>query len=251
MQRKSKKRGKKKMRMKQMTKKQKLIMMIGCSNNKNKNKKISLGNKLNNKSSSKCGQNGDLNHRKQKGGLGTGFNNWSSCGSCGCPMSPLPWEGMALGNMQKGGSCTTCSGQSGGSNFFKPAGPTPGPISGLAWNTSVKEWPTMNGIGGDRNYLASYASSITKNPQLQMSMSGSGYKTANSMVGGNIKKHKRHNKTNKRGGGFIPSDLLNLGRNFNYSINSTYNTLKGYNPPVNHLPYKDQLTGALNKGRFL
>ena len=224
---------------KSKTKKQKPIMMIGCSNKKKFFS--SLGNK------------------KQKGGYG--------CGSCGCPMSPLNWKGMnkfggnleskpvlidpssrqggfipAFGSGQHGGNCATCSGQSGGS-FYKSAPPIPGPILGSAWNTSAKGLPGENGIGGDRNYLASYAGSITKNPQLQMSMSGSGYKTANSMVGG-----RRHKKTNKRGGGFIPTDLLNLGRNVNYNINSAYNTFKGYNPPVNHLPYKDQLTGALNKG---
>jgi hypothetical protein len=126
-----------------------------------------------------------------------------------------------------------------GGSFFKPAGPIPGPILGSPWNTSVKGLPGENGIGGDRNYLASYAGSITNDPQQQMSMSNSGYK-----FGGG----RRHKKTIKRGGGFIPTDLLNLGRNVNYSINSAYNTIKGYNPPVNHLPYKDQLTGALNKG---
>ena len=238
MPKKSNKRSNKKRTMKRKrTKKQKPIMMIGCSNKKKFFS--SLGNK------------------KQKGGAG--------CGSCGCPMSPLNWKGMNSfvgGNSlkgtpvitdtqggfkpipgigQNGGNCTQC--MTGGSSFFKPAGPIPGPILGSAWNTSAKGLPGENGIGGDRNYLASYAGSITKNPQLQMSMSNSGYKTANSMVGG-----RRHKKTNKRGGGFIPTDLLNLGRNVNYNINSAYNTFKGYSPPVNHLPYKDQLTGALNKG---
>jgi len=241
MPRKSNKRSNKKRTMKRKrTKKQKPIMMIGCSNKKKFFS--SLGNK------------------KQKGGAG--------CGSCGCPMSPLNWNGMnsfvggnslegkpvlidpssrsggyisAFGSGQHGGTCDTCLMK--GGSFFKPAGPIPGPILGSAWNTSAKGLPGENGIGGDRNYLASYAGSITKNPQLQMSMSGSGYKTANSIVGG-----RRHKKTNKRGGGFIPTDLLNLGRNVNYNINSAYNSFKGYNPPVNHLPYKDQLTGALNKG---
>jgi hypothetical protein len=240
----NKRSNKNKKKTKRKTKKQKPIMMIGCSNKKKFFS--SLGNK------------------KQKGGSG--------CGSCGCPMSPLSWDKMnkfggnnslkgepvlidpskqggeyipTFGSGQKGGTCATC-GQGGGSSFYKPAAPIPGPILGSAWNTSVKEWPGMNGIGGDRNYLNSYASSITNNPQQQMSMSNSGYKTANSMVGG-----IRHRKTNKRGGGFIPTDLLNLGRNVNYSINSAYNTFKGYNPPVNHLPYKDQLTGALNKASLI
>jgi hypothetical protein len=244
-----------KIRSKSRSKKQKPIIMIGCS------KKKPIFSSLGNKSCSKCGPNcncgpnckcshpcpGNCYMKKQKGGSWSG----SGCGSCGCPMAPLSWDKMnsfvgtpILGIAQNGGNCTTC--MKGGSNFFKPPLPIPGPILGSPWNTLVKGLPGENGIGGDRNYLASYAGSITNDPQQQMSMSGSGYKTANSMVGG------RHNKRhkNKRGGGFIPTDLLNLGRNVNYSINSAYNTLNGHNPPVNHLPYKDQLTGALNKGRF-
>ena len=127
---------------------------------------------------------------------------------------------------QNGGNCTAC-GQGGGGHFFKPPGPIPGPILGSAWNTSVKGWPGMNGVAGDRNYLKSYANDITNDPQRQISMLDSGYKR---FVGG---KKRR----NKRGGGFIPTELLN----------STYNTIKGYYPPVNSLPYKDQLTGVLNK----
>jgi hypothetical protein len=252
-----KKKRRTKQRTKQRTKKQKPIMMIGCS------KKNNIFSSLGNKGCSKCGKKCTCS-KIQKGGSG--------CGSCGCPMSPLSWDKMnkfggsnslkgepvlidpskqggeyipTFGVAQKGGTCAAC-GQGGGSSLYKPAGPMPGPILGSAWNTSVKEWPGMNGIGGDRNYLNSYASSITNDPQQQMSMSNSGYKTANSMVGG-----RRHRKTNKRGGGFIPTDLLNLGRNVNYSVNSAYNTFKGYNPPVNHLPYKDQLTGALNKASFI
>ena len=245
MPRKSNKRSKKKkMKMTQRTMKQKPIIMIGCSN-----KHSSLGKKGCLKSEPNC----YLKHsmKKQKGGSG--------CGSCGCPLSPLSWDKMnnfvgtpILGIGQNGGmgtgTCTQCM-QTGGGHFFKPPPPIPGPILGSPWNTSVKGLPGENGIGGDRNYLASYANSITNDPQQQMSMSASGYKTLNSMVGGRHKRHnKRHTKTIKRGGGFIPTDLLNLGRNVNYSINSAYNTFKGYNPPVNHLPYKDQLTGALNKG---
>ena len=267
MPRKSNKRTKKKMSMKQRikrsktpktrSKKQKPIIMIGCS------KKHKICSSLGNKHSSKSYLNRRM--KKQKGGSWSG----SGCGSCGCPMAPLNWKGMNSfvgGNTslkgtpvitdrqggfkpipgigQNGGNCTQC--MTGGSNFFNPPPPIPGPILGSPWNTSVKGLPGENGIGGDRNYLASYAGSITNDPQQQMLMSGSGYKTANSMVGG------RRNKKNKikRGGGFIPTDLLNLGRNVNYSINSAYNTFNGHNPPVNHLPYKDQLTGALNKGRF-
>ena len=231
MPRKSNKRSnKKKTRTKQRTKKQKPIMMIGCSNKKN------FFSSLGNKSSSKCGPKSHY-RKKQTGGYG--------CGSCGCPMAPLSLEKInnfvgtpILGIGQKGGNCTQCSAMQSGGNFFKPPPPIPGPILGSAWNTSLKGLPGENGISGDRNYLPSYASSITNDPQLQMSMSNSGYKTVNSLFGG--RHNRRHNRKNKRGGAFIPTELLNLG----------YNTIKGHNLPVNHLPYKDQLTGVLDKNRY-
>ena len=160
MPRKSNKRSKKKRTMKKRirtqrtkSKKQKPIIMIGCSK-KHKNFS-SLGNKRSSKSY--------LNRRmkKQKGGSG--------CGSCGCPLAPLSWDKMNNFVSQNGGNCTAC-GQGGGGHFFKPPGPIPGPILGSAWNTSVKGWPGMNGVAGDRNYLKSYANDITNDPQLQISM---------------------------------------------------------------------------------
>jgi hypothetical protein len=41
---------------------------------------------------------------------------------------------------------------------------------------------------------------------------------------------------------FIGQDLLNLGRQFQYGVGSTYNAMRGYAAPVNPLPWKDQLT---------
>jgi len=231
--------------------------------------------------------------KKQKGGIGSG----SGCGSCGCPYAPLSWDEMdkfvggnasypnilekpvlidppnpskegqfitTPGATQNGGSCNMCQQipvQSGGElpqfNFFKPSAPIPGPFLGSSWGAPVKEWPGVNGIGGDRNYLKSYSGTITDDPQQQMSMSDSGYKTLNSIVGGYKSKNRRPKRRSikrrsvKRGGGLIPQDLLNLGRDFNYNFNSAYNTINGYKPPVNPLPYKDQLTGALNKNSFM
>jgi hypothetical protein len=46
----------------------------------------------------------------------------------------------------------------------------------------------------------------------------------------------------KRGGGFIPQDLVNFGRTFTYGLGSAYNAINGYPQPVNPLPYKDQLS---------
>ena len=54
-----------------------------------------------------------------------------------------------------------------------------------------------------------------------------------------------------KGGGLIPQDLVNLGRDFSYNFKSAYNALNGYKSPVDPAPYKGQLTGALNHNKFL
>jgi len=57
----------------------------------------------------------------------------------------------------------------------------------------------------------------------------------NAMSGG--KRHRRRHRTKKiRGGGLLPSDLVNVGRYIPYSMNSAYNAIMGYSPPVNPYP---------------
>ena len=70
----------------------------------------------------------------------------------------------------------------------------------------------------------------------------------NSKVGG-YRYNKKHNassaslsKSNKRGGGLIPQDLVNLGRDFGYNFKTAYNAINGYAPPVDPSPYKGQLS---------
>lgn len=245
------------------TRKQKPIIMVGCSK---KNKKSCK----NNISCPKCGPNCHcgpkcncphpcpgscyLNH-SLKGGSG--------CGSCGCPIAPYPMKGgfnsippatvplnykPILGTGQNGGNCSTCA----QIPVQKSGAPIPGPIIGHSWGTSVDKWPGVNGIGSDRNYLKSYDTNnniVSKDPQLQMSMGDSGYKFWNSIIGGRgRKKHKSNKSKTIKGGGLIPQDLLNLGRDFSFNFKSAYNSLNGYKAPVNPLPYKDQL---LNTNKIL
>lgn len=232
----------------QKNKKQKQIIMIGCSkkNKKSCKNKKSLFSPLANNCPNcgpncHCGPNCDCPHpcpgtcylnRHHKGGDGQGQGQ--GCGSCGCPLSPYSWNKMD----KIGGSYQNIL-QNGGNQLQ----PIPPPTVGSPWG--MNNLPGQSGIPGDGNYFKPY--DTDKNPQLQLSMNNAGYKTLNSMVGGKKTRVKRRTRVkrseNKRGGGFslIPQDLMNLGRAFNYNLESAYSTLNGYKTPVSPLPYENQL----------
>lgn len=138
----------------------------------------------------------------------------------------------------RGGNCSSCTNhlQLGGNSFYKPAGPIPGPFVGQPWGAPVKDWPGVNGISNDRNYLA--YNTYPTDPQ-----------TAMKLRGGRRKNTKRRRRgRGKRGGNaltaLIPQDLVNLGRDIGFNTGSAYNALNGYPAPVNPLPYKDQLISS-------
>jgi hypothetical protein len=64
-------------------------------------------------------------------------------------------------------------------------------------------------------------------------------------LGGNRRKSRKIRK-NKRGGGtmtnFLGQDFLNVGRQFQYGLGSSYNAIRGFASPVNPMPWKDQMT---------
>jgi hypothetical protein len=158
---------------------------------------------------------------------------------------------MQAGGAQAGGAQAGGAQAGGGYSFFKPAPPMPGPIVGSAWGPSINKWPGMDGISSNRNYLKSYDTKnniVTMDPQLQQLTADidAGYKTLSSMVGG----YKYKNRA-KKGGGILPQDLVNLGQDFTFNLKSAYNSLNGYNAPVNPLPYKDQLPQSINNARML
>ena len=165
----------------------------------------------------------------------------------------------------------------GGSNSYGPIlgigqnggaiPPVPGPNVGSAWGASANKLPGGNGISGDRNYLSPV--DVTKNPQQQQMnqigqinqmnvvnqpqqqvshntilLNNTGYNNMRSLIGGS--KSRRNRNRYKKGGGLIPQDLVNLGRDFTFNLGSAYNALNGYKAPINPLPYKGQLTGSLN-----
>jgi hypothetical protein len=121
---------------------------------------------------------------------------------------------------QKGG-CTSCL-QKGGSNGSN------GALVGSPWSGSVSDWPGVAGKDGQTNYFSLNTYPVDPQTQTISERSDLYY-----MKGGKRMKH--------RGGGIIPDDLVNLGRSIVNGVGTTYNALNGYAPPVNPLPYKDQL----------
>jgi hypothetical protein len=65
--------------------------------------------------------------------------------------------------------------------------------------------------------------------------------------------NKKKNICRKKGNVILFPSHSNIEetRDFNFNLKSTYNTLNGYKAPVSPLPYKEQLTGALNNNRFM
>ncbi len=223
------------------SKKQKVYKMIGC-NKKNKSCK-------NKQQCTNCGPNCHcINCTCPKGCpgncyLGRRLKGGSGCGPGGCPIAPLSWHQMQ--RLSGGGSI-------------------PGPFVGQPWTANA--WPGQNGIANDNNYLVNYKDVVANDPSYHQSMNDSGYnkvggytysakvfpksrsksrKTGTASSGSRSRSHSRSSsmKTTSltTGGGFIPQDLVNLGRDMMYNVNSAYNALNGYKAPVNPLPYKDQL----------
>jgi hypothetical protein len=110
------------------------------------------------------------------------------------------------------------------------SGMWPDGLTGSAWGAPVSQWPGVNGISGDRNYLA--YNNYKYDPQTQGVING------RALSGGKTRK--------RRGGGLIPQDLVNLGRQAMFGLGSSYNALMGYQAPVNPMPYKDQIVGTPN-----
>ncbi len=121
----------------------------------------------------------------------------------------------------------------------------PGPFVGQPWTSNPDTWPGVDGISGNRNYLENYKDVIQNDPTRQISMNASGldqyggyiYEKSLSSSGSKTRK----NKGQIIGGGIIPQDLVNLGRDIGFNFKSAYNALNGYKQPVDPSPYKDQL----------
>ena len=142
--------------------------------------------------------------------------------------------------IQKGG-CTMCSSSLvGGQNMKGGTGnngiPYPNGLVGSPWTPAISGWPGVDGVSGNRNYLAPNEYKV--DPQTAMIATGANPPFS---IGGG--KNRRKSKKQKGGNlsNLFSQDLINLGRQLQFGVGSAYNGITGYASPVNPLPWKDQL----------
>ena len=159
---------------------------------------------------------------KQGGNI---FNNPGQMGGCGqnCTM------GFMVGGVRhrNGCKCSKCKKKimKGGN----PGIPYPNGLVGSSWTPNVDGWPGVDGIGGNRNYIANN----TYNNDISRQMVDVGANPP--FLKGGKRKQKGGTLSN-----FMGQDLVNLGRQFHFGLGSAYNALAGYSAPVNPMPWKDQ-----------
>jgi hypothetical protein len=154
-----------------------------------------------------------------------GKKKWGGCcGSCGTAMT-----GGGCGCDKLFGGKKSWKKQKGG-NTWAPQG-----LIGRPWTPSPYGWPGVDGVAGDRNFLA--YNSYKVDPQTAMVNVGPNPP----FLGGKRRKGSRKQKGGQLSN-FIGQDLVNLGRQIEYGFGSAYNGINGYAAPINPLPWKDQLT---------
>jgi hypothetical protein len=191
-----------------------------------------------------------------KGGrCGIPVMSGGNCMSCQTPLMKGGSCGRSQQMMMKGGCGPLCAlgfmaagkrrSKKGVMKGGNPGIPYPNGLVGKPWTPAIGGWPGVDNISGGRNYLGgnTYDTDISR----QMVSPGA---NPPFLTGGNRKKKSHKGKTRKQRGGtstnFLGQDLINLGRQFQFGLGSTYNALAGYSAPVNPMPWKDQLVHTPN-----
>jgi hypothetical protein len=193
----------------------------------------------------------------QRGGCGCGIPvmTGGSCPSCSAPLmsggrkkkggcGPLCAVGFMVGGKRHrlGCKCSSCKSKRGGNmKGGNPGIPYPDGLVGKPWTPAIGGWPGVDSVQGGRNYLAPN----TYNNDVQTAMISTGANPPFSIGGGKNRSRKQRGGTLSN---FLTQDLINLGRQFQFGLGSTYNALAGYSSPVNPMPWRDQLprTASLN-----
>lgn len=238
------------------SKKQKLYKMRGCSK-KNKSRKYKGGN-MNLAYTGKPIFSLPNPHLAYTGGSNMRINTNAEnpvYPNTGGPPASQNWlnsstiKGGSCGGtcgLIKGGSnhrteckCSKCKGQKGGNGLpfgqglpeMKPI-LSPSGLTGENWAADFK-WPGTTNVGGNNNH---YALNTYSPVDISRQMQDLGAQPP--FLGGG----KRKRKSKKQRGGslsnFLYQDLVNVGRQFQYGVGSTYNALSGYSAPVNPMPWQ-------------
>lgn len=166
---------------------------------------------------------------------GKGGNNGTAYPSNGPPSNGYNF----LNSQIKSGGCGSMCGLKGGSGINNT--PYPNGLIGQPWGPKISSWPGVDGVDGNRNYLP--YNTYNKDVQLEMQNIGANPP----FLGGGGKRKpgkKRRTRKNQKGGDLfdlIPQGITNMGRQLQFDMGSTYNSLNGYRPPTNPLPTKDQM----------
>jgi hypothetical protein len=116
--------------------------------------------------------------------------------------------------------------------------PYPNGLVGSGWTSSISGWPGVDGISGNRNYLA--PNMYPTDPQTAMIATGAQPPFS---IGGGRRKRRQKGGTLSN---FLGQDFINLGRQFQHGLGTAYNGISGYAAPVSPLPWKGQLSNTDN-----
>jgi hypothetical protein len=179
-----------------------------------------------------------LNSSMLRGGSCGGTCGLLKGGSCGGTCGGTCGLLKGGSHHRSGCKCSKCKGQKGGNGLpygqglpeMKPI-LAPNGLTGGTWGADFK-WPGTTNIGGNNNHYA-----LNKYAPVDISRQMKDLGAQPPFLGGG----KRKNKSRKQRGGtlsnFLYQDLVNVGRQFQYGLGSTYNALSGYSAPVNPMPW--------------
>jgi hypothetical protein len=173
------------------------------------------------------------------GGCGT-CSNVMTGGGCGTCSNVMTGGGCGCGNVLIGGK------KQKGGKTLDPQG-----LIGEPWGSNPAKWPGVDGIDGNRNYLAYNHYKVDPLTQIKISNDVGGNRPFLNGGKKSLKKGKKHiTKTRKQRGGslsnFLLQDLINLGRQTQYNFGSAYNAINGFPSPTPVLPWQGQLPRTPN-----
>lgn len=213
-------------KLKKISKKQKVYVMKGCSRCR---LNCNCGPNCNcpHKCPGNCYLNKVIKNRNKKGGENGSLKLLNIIHDNGGekPIAPLSWKQMNGGNYNYYDSASRTRTFKGGSGFYKQPANMPGPLIGQSWGGKINNWPSVDGVGSNRNYLENNLYN-KGDPQTSMKLD--------------------YSNGFKGGASIVPQDLTNIGRMLEYNIGTAYNSLNGYSKPINPMPYNDQFNTKLN-----